>query len=209
MFTRRKYCGWRQFALFEMLASRPKVWVLARAASSIYIPYRCQRPSRAHIGILGCRKTSLFLTADSARPRNGILFTRRLLETQNLRAERDESQIKAENGPILPPKYRPVAFYAIHPLSDESVKDLQAIIKSGLATLGTLGRVYITAENGGINAQLSVPVDKVTELTSFFDGLKEFQGVGFEYNYGIQDTLQPSFRKLKVMVKKKVWAFEK
>ncbi|RUS19316.1 hypothetical protein BC938DRAFT_475756 [Jimgerdemannia flammicorona] len=103
-------------------------------------------------------------------------------------------------------KYRSVSFYAIHPLRPDSIHDLKTTIRSGLASLDTLGRVYIAAENGGINAQLSVPMDKVSGVTSFFNDLMYFKGVRFEYNFGTEDTLQPAFKKLKVMVKKQLVA---
>jgi predicted sulfurtransferase len=72
-----------------------------------------------------------------------------------------------------------------------------------LQKLDTVGRIYLAPDTGigGINAQLSVPVHQVSAVQSVFYTLSQFNGVSFEYNYGMKDTEKPSFRSLKVLRK--------
>jgi UPF0176 protein len=99
--------------------------------------------------------------------------------------------------------FRPLAFYALHALPEPSLPVLESNIRNQLQKFNTVGRIYLAPDSGigGINAQLSVPVPQVAAVQSFFNALPEFNGVSFEYNYGMQDTEKPSFRTLKVLRK--------
>lgn len=105
--------------------------------------------------------------------------------------------------------FRPIAFYSLHPLPETSLPLLQSSIRTQLQKLNVFGRIYIASDKGigGINAQLSVPVNQIASVQSFFNTLPEFKGVSFEYNHGMEDTERPSFRKLKVMQKPHVCTF--
>jgi predicted sulfurtransferase len=99
--------------------------------------------------------------------------------------------------------FRPLAFYALHALPETSLASLESNIRNQLQKLDTVGRIYLAPDSGigGINAQLSVPVHQVAAVQSVFDTLPQFNGVSFEYNYGMKDTEKPSFRTLKVLLK--------
>lgn len=82
---------------------------------------------------------------------------------------------------------------------------LRNVLEKDLSSLGVVGRIYIAPEQGvgGINCQMAVPTDKVDSVKEFFDGFKNDFGT-IEYTQGMQDTSQPNFNKLRVLVKKNV-----
>ena len=108
---------------------------------------------------------------------------------------------KHSHAPSAP--FRPLAFYALHALPETSLPSLESNIRNQLQKLDTVGRIYLAPDTGigGINAQLSVPVHQVSAVQSVFDTLPQFNGISFEYNYGMYDTEKPSFRTLKVLRK--------
>jgi UPF0176 protein len=98
--------------------------------------------------------------------------------------------------------YRPLAFYSIVPLSESRVNQLKIAIERDLTKLGVIGRIYLAPCTGigGINSQLSVPMNQIDQVKSYFG--QHFADI--EFTQGIQDTTAPNFSKLRVLIKKNV-----
>ncbi|KAI9008942.1 Rhodanese-like domain-containing protein [Phycomyces nitens] len=107
------------------------------------------------------------------------------------------------------PRFRPVAFYTIVPLSQDRIRELQSEIHSQLKKYNVLGRIYLAPEQGigGINCQMAVPLGQLDTVKDFFQGIREFTQTGpIAFTEGIQDTLTPSFRNLRVAIKRNLVA---
>jgi UPF0176 protein len=71
----------------------------------------------------------------------------------------------------------------------------------GLSALDALGRIYIATE--GVNAQMSIPRNRVDEFRSYINSVPFLEGV--RLNFSVEDNGR-SFFKLKIVVKKKILA---
>ncbi|RCH86138.1 hypothetical protein CU098_008290, partial [Rhizopus stolonifer] len=105
------------------------------------------------------------------------------------------------------PSYRPMAFYSLAPLSYQRVVQLKKSLEKNLSALGVLGRIYLAPEEriGGINCQMSVPLSRMDQVKDYFKTLEADFG-SIEYTQGMQDTLTPSFQKLRILTKRNLVA---
>lgn len=78
---------------------------------------------------------------------------------------------------------------------------LRDAMYKGLANLGVMGRIYLAEE--GINAQVSLAPEKMTEFADYLYSIPAFSGLHF--NAAIDDDGK-SFFKLKILVRKKIVA---
>lgn len=101
--------------------------------------------------------------------------------------------------------FKPIAFYSIVPLSKKRVEILRNVLEKDLRSIGIVGRIYISPEEGigGINCQMTVPIDKIDVMKNYFKSLNQDFGQ-IEYLEGIEDTTTPNFKKLRVLIKKNV-----
>ncbi|KAI7863113.1 Rhodanese-like domain-containing protein [Spinellus fusiger] len=104
---------------------------------------------------------------------------------------------------------RAVAFYSLVPLSVERTNTLKADITTQLHALGVAGRIYLAPAQGigGINCQMSVPVQQLEAVKAYFDSIDEFTQAGpIAYSESLQDTPSPMFGKLRVVIKRNLVA---
>lgn len=100
--------------------------------------------------------------------------------------------------------YKPIAFYTIKPLAMPRVQELKSKFQADLQKLDVKGRIYIAPESGigGINCQMAVPTTQIRRVKSYFNDLHDIGPI--QFNEGILDTAQPSFSKLRVLIKRNV-----
>ena len=92
-----------------------------------------------------------------------------------------------------------ISFYKYHRIEDpQAFRDK---LYAELDTLNVLGRIYIALE--GINAQISVPSDKVDAFRSYLYSISFLNGL--RLNIAVDDNGK-SFFKLKILVRKKIVA---
>ncbi|OAD02422.1 hypothetical protein MUCCIDRAFT_82810 [Mucor lusitanicus CBS 277.49] len=98
--------------------------------------------------------------------------------------------------------YKPIAFYAIKPLTAPRVQELKSKLQADLKQFDVKGRIYIAPESGigGINCQMAVPTAHIHQVKSYFDALHDIGPI--QFNHGILDTTQPNFSSLRVLVKR-------
>lgn len=100
--------------------------------------------------------------------------------------------------------YKPIAFYSIKPFSISRVNELKSKFQIDLKKFDVKGRIYIAPETGigGINCQMAVPISQIENVKLYFDNLHDIGPI--QFNDGIQDTSNPNFSKLRVLIKKNV-----
>ena len=75
-----------------------------------------------------------------------------------------------------------ISFYKYHHISVP--KDFRDELYKGLSSLDVLGRIYVA--NEGINAQISVPEEQVSQFRNYLYGISFLNGV--RLNTAIQDN---------------------
>jgi UPF0176 protein len=112
---------------------------------------------------------------------------------------RIEGRLLKEKIRSTPQKRKTISFYKYHHLSDPT--DFRNQLYLGLESLEVLGRIYVASE--GINAQISVPEDKLESFQSYLYSISFLNNV--RLNIAVQDDGR-SFFKLKILVRKKIVA---
>ncbi|CAO3610834.1 unnamed protein product [Mucor fragilis] len=86
------------------------------------------------------------------------------------------------------------------------VQELKSKFQADLQKLDVKGRIYIAPESGigGINCQMAVPTTQIRRVKSYFNDLHDIGPI--QFNEGILDTAQPSFSKLRVLIKRNLVA---
>ncbi len=93
-----------------------------------------------------------------------------------------------------------ISFYKYHHLSDpHSFRDEFFIT---LNALEVLGRIYVAYE--GINAQISVPTERLDEFRAALDHIDWLKGI--RLNFAVEESTEFPFLKLKVKVRNKILA---
>lgn len=92
-----------------------------------------------------------------------------------------------------------ISFYTYSPIGNPQVFRDHLFLHYD--QLEVLGRIYVA--NEGINAQLSVPTDRLDEFKSFMSSISFLDGI--RLNYAIEDNGK-SFFKLKILVRDKIVA---
>lgn len=92
-----------------------------------------------------------------------------------------------------------ISFYCYHNISDPS--EFRNALYKGLSLIDVMGRIYLAHE--GINAQISIPREKLDQFRSYLDSIEFLKGV--RLNVAIDDDGK-SFFKLKILVRKKIVA---
>ncbi len=92
-----------------------------------------------------------------------------------------------------------ISFYRYFHVED--VEAFQERLMKDFGKLGMLGRIYVA--NEGINAQISLPSDRVDELREYLDGDKDMKGIPFKI--AVEDDGK-SFYKLAIKIREKIVA---
>ena len=92
-----------------------------------------------------------------------------------------------------------ISFYKYFKI--ETPQEFRNYLFESFQEIGVLGRVYLAAE--GINAQISLPTEKLEELKSFLDGIEDLRNL--RLNIAVEDDGK-SFFKLAIKVRKKIVA---
>lgn len=112
---------------------------------------------------------------------------------------RVEGRLLKERIRQSPEKRVTISFYKYHHLANPA--DFRDELYRNLEKLGVLGRIYVAHE--GINAQVSVPEEKVGEFRSYLYSIPFLDGT--RLNIAVDDNGK-SFFKLKILVRKKIVA---
>jgi UPF0176 protein len=112
---------------------------------------------------------------------------------------RIEGRVLKERMRSLPEKRVTISFYKYHHLSSPS--DFRDELYRNLESFGVLGRIYVAEE--GINAQISVPEEKLESFRSYLYSIAFLNRV--RLNIAVDDNGK-SFFKLKILVRKKIVA---
>ena len=92
-----------------------------------------------------------------------------------------------------------ISFYRYHNISEPA--EFRNELYKGLSAIDVMGRIYLAHE--GINAQISIPKEKLDEFRSYLYSISFLNGV--RLNTAIDDNGK-SFFKLKILVRKKIVA---
>jgi len=92
-----------------------------------------------------------------------------------------------------------ISFYKYHHISEPG--EFRNELYMGLAAIDVMGRIYLAHE--GINAQISIPKEKLDDFRSYLYSIPFLNGV--RLNTAIDDNGK-SFFKLKILVRKKIVA---
>jgi UPF0176 protein len=112
---------------------------------------------------------------------------------------RVNGKVLKEKLASIPANRITISFYKYHHIL--TPQDFRDELYKGLSSLDVLGRIYVA--NEGINAQISVPEEKVEHFKNYLYGISFLSGV--RLNTAIQDNGK-SFFKLKILVRKKIVA---
>jgi UPF0176 protein len=112
---------------------------------------------------------------------------------------RVEGRVLKEKMRSEPEKRVTISFYKYHGISNP--KDFRDQLYVALDKLGVLGRIYIATE--GINAQISVPENRLESFKDYLNSIDFLNGV--RLNIAVEDSGK-SFFKLKILVRKKIVA---
>lgn len=112
---------------------------------------------------------------------------------------RVEGRVLKEKMRSAPEKRVTVSFYKYHRIPDTARFRDELYI--GFENLNILGRIYVAHE--GINAQISIPEEKITSFRNYLYSIPFLNGV--RLNIAVQDTGK-SFFKLKILTRKKIVA---
>lgn len=97
-------------------------------------------------------------------------------------------------------KFVTISFYKYHHLNDpQAFRDEFFVI---LNALEVLGRIYVAKE--GINAQFSVPTERLEEFRSALDQIDWLRGI--RLNFAVEESAEFPFLKLKIKVRSKILA---
>ena len=112
---------------------------------------------------------------------------------------RVEGRVLKEKMKAAPEARTTISFYKYHHISDP--QEFRDTLYRGLESLSVLGRIYVAHE--GINAQISVPSDKIELFKSYLDSTGWLKNV--RLNIAVDDNGK-SFFKLKILIRKKIVA---
>jgi UPF0176 protein len=93
-----------------------------------------------------------------------------------------------------------ISFYKYHHLSDPQAFRNEFFIT--LNALEVLGRIYVAKE--GINAQISVPTERLDEFRAALDQIDWLKGI--RLNFAVEESAEFPFLKLKIKVRNKILA---
>lgn len=97
-------------------------------------------------------------------------------------------------------KFVTISFYKYHHISDPEAFRNQLFISWN--ALDVLGRTYIAKE--GINAQISVPTERLDAFRSALDEIDWLRGI--RLNFAVEESAEFPFLKLKIKVRNKILA---
>ncbi len=97
-------------------------------------------------------------------------------------------------------KFVTISFYKYHQLNEPESFRNQLFIT--LNSLEVLGRIYVAKE--GINAQISVPTERLDEFRASLDQIDWLRGI--RLNFAVEESTDFPFLKLKVKVRNKILA---
>jgi UPF0176 protein len=112
---------------------------------------------------------------------------------------RINGKILKEKMALIPVKRVTISFYKYHHIINP--QEFRDQLYKGLESLDVLGRIYVATE--GINAQISVPEDKLEAFKNYLYGISFLNKV--RLNLAVDDNGK-SFFKLKILVRKKIVA---
>lgn len=110
-----------------------------------------------------------------------------------------DSRLLKEKMRSASEKRTTISFYRYHQIDNPSA--FRDELYKNFDALNVLGRVYVASE--GINAQISLPSDRIDDFKNYLDTILFLNGV--RLNTAVQDTGK-SFFKLKILTRKKIVA---
>ena len=110
-----------------------------------------------------------------------------------------DSRLLKEKMRSAPEDRTTISFYKYHQIADPAA--FRNELYKNFEALNVMGRVYVASE--GINAQISVPSDRIDAFKGYLFSIPFLNGV--RLNVAVQDNGK-SFFKLKILVRKKIVA---